>query len=159
MTETLQDLRPSTAASFFDEQTNFVPTSLPPCQPQALHESAAAAKERSDALSASSATPPKPLPTPVIADPPQPAAWEPVVAPPPPLQEEIQVLSPVDYDVLVSRAVSQEKAGLSELRRKAGDAGVVRHSNIICFSVMQYTALSILLLEVTLQGCARSCFN
>lgn len=101
---------------------------------QALHESAAAAKKRSDALSANAVTPPKPLPLPPTADPPPPAAPEPVAISPPPhkgLQEEIQVLSPVDYDGLVNRAISQEEEGLSQLRRKAGDAGVVRYSGVL----------------------------
>lgn len=70
---------------------------------------------------------------PATADRPPPAAPEPIVASPPlqteikeEIQEEIQVLSPVDYNGLVNRAISQEEKGLSELRRKAGDAGVVR---------------------------------
>lgn len=99
-------------------------------QPQALHESAAEAKKRSDAISASSATPPKPLPLPAADDTPSPAASELVPASQPlqkeDSQEEMQVLSPVDYDGLVNRAMSQEEEGLSELRKKAGDAGVVR---------------------------------
>lgn len=69
---------------------------------------------------------------PEVADPPQTAA-EPVDATPPPplLQREsydhIQVLKPVDYGGLVTKAMSQEEEGLSQLRRKAGDAGVVRY--------------------------------
>eukprot|EP00752_Nemacystus_decipiens_P003048 g2825.t1 len=96
---------------------------------QALHEAAAEAKRRSDAISANSTAPPKPLPLPATDDPPSPAAPEPKPASPPPqadFQKEASVLSPVDYDGLVSRAISQEEEGLSELRRKAGDVGVAQ---------------------------------
>lgn len=41
-------------------------------------------------------------------------------------EEEVQVLSPVDFGGLVTRAVSQEDEGLREMRLKARDAGVVR---------------------------------
>lgn len=37
-----------------------------------------------------------------------------------------QALSPVDYEKLVERAISQGGEELTELRRKARDAGVVR---------------------------------
>lgn len=107
-------------------------------QPQALHESAADAKRRSDALSAKSETPPKPSPLPAMADPPS-SPPEPIPASPPLLkedsQEEVQVLSPVDYDGLVSRAISQEEEGLSELRRKAGGAGVVSYKVVVTSSI------------------------
>lgn len=118
-------------------------------QAQTLHESATAAKERSDALSAAKlAASPKPLPVPATADPPPSAAPEPVAASPPlreDAQEEIQVLSPVDYDGLVGRAISQEEDGLSQLRRKAGDAGVVRQSGARCFllSIKQYIGITL----------------
>lgn len=66
---------------------------------------------------------------PEVADPPPPAAVL-TDATPPPLQREsqdhIQALEPVNYGELVGRAMSHEEEGLSQLRRKAGDAGVVR---------------------------------
>lgn len=43
--------------------------------------------------------------------------------------EDTVNLSPLNYSELVSRAVSREGEGLSELRRKAADADVVRQTH------------------------------
>ena len=47
-----------------------------------------------------------------------------------------QALSPVDYEKLVERAISQGGEDLTELRRKARDAGVVRGGR--CFGTFSY---------------------
>ncbi|CAN0529513.1 unnamed protein product, partial [Ectocarpus sp. 8 AP-2014] len=69
---------------------------------------------------ASASLPPEPLPLSEATE--APAAE--TTTPSRDTSEEINILQPVDYDGLVDRALSQEKVGLGELRRKAKDAGV-----------------------------------
>lgn len=110
-------------------------------QPQALHESAATTQKKFDALSAESASRTVSSPLPEAASPPPPAAEDDDTTLPPPRESDpIQVFEPVDYGGLVGRAMSQEEEGLSELRRKAGDAGVVRYIILLYphFSLCQH---------------------
>lgn len=117
--------------SLSPEQTDLLFKQLTfPCHTQALHESTATAKALADA---SASLPPEPLPPSEATE--APAAE--TTTPSRDTSEEISILQPVDYDGLVDRALSQEKAGLGELRRKAKDAGVVSETNEGAYSSRQ----------------------